>query len=487
MKIHPASLFGSLILVAGLSVNAQESAFGQNPSCLSITAPAPKSYLTQPLCTIAIKTCPQVLSVTIAAQYTGKDGTTQDIASLGTLDKRPYVIIWNTDSIPEQLMTGMAIVAQADLPTGQTIAARSEGVFLVKPRAPVPACIIRQRDGLAMLRGDTVVISGKNESEKAIVSVQWNSAALTFDIRVVYPDLKSDLSAESLAGFGCEILVDPSSIALPYPSDSVIALDIPLSGKPSRRYYRPLFASDGSYRLTVQNKKQDLPITITPVPGKGWRLQCKMPLARTLKAGQIVRCNIVIKTPTAVPDGKYSWAGISNMDRYAPLHWTELKLEKSNFLIGSLFLWIASFLVALGFTVGIGGLIFLRRRRIRASSMRPPETIPEEHREILERIRVHIEQTLIVKNATLEGAAAALSLPERTVDRLCKRYYGWPFISCLMLSRVEVARERLRSSNAMEKSIAEQCGFESEAEMEKCFLKFYRTTPAKFRAEQQVT
>jgi transcriptional regulator GlxA family with amidase domain len=56
-----------------------------------------------------------------------------------------------------------------------------------------------------------------------------------------------------------------------------------------------------------------------------------------------------------------------------------------------------------------------------------------------------------------------------------------------MRLRVEVARERLRSSNASETAVADLCGFKDVNEMETYFWKFHRTTPYKYRMEQQVT
>jgi transcriptional regulator GlxA family with amidase domain len=56
-----------------------------------------------------------------------------------------------------------------------------------------------------------------------------------------------------------------------------------------------------------------------------------------------------------------------------------------------------------------------------------------------------------------------------------------------MRSRIEIAKERLRSSNSSEAAIADMCGFKSVSEMEKYFRRFCHTSPYKYRVEQQVT
>jgi transcriptional regulator GlxA family with amidase domain len=55
-----------------------------------------------------------------------------------------------------------------------------------------------------------------------------------------------------------------------------------------------------------------------------------------------------------------------------------------------------------------------------------------------------------------------------------------------MALRIEIAKERLRSSHSSVASIAESCGFKNVSEMEKYFSKFCRITPLKYRKENQV-
>jgi transcriptional regulator GlxA family with amidase domain len=55
-----------------------------------------------------------------------------------------------------------------------------------------------------------------------------------------------------------------------------------------------------------------------------------------------------------------------------------------------------------------------------------------------------------------------------------------------MKSRVEIAKERLRSSHASQAAVADSCGFKNLEEMAKYFQKFCRTSPSLYRRENQV-
>jgi transcriptional regulator GlxA family with amidase domain len=80
----------------------------------------------------------------------------------------------------------------------------------------------------------------------------------------------------------------------------------------------------------------------------------------------------------------------------------------------------------------------------------------------------------------------AVSMPPKKLALLVTRATGMNFQTYVMFARIEIAKERLRSSHASEESIAEACGFANVNEMEKYFIRFCHVTSAKFRAEQQV-
>ena len=56
----------------------------------------------------------------------------------------------------------------------------------------------------------------------------------------------------------------------------------------------------------------------------------------------------------------------------------------------------------------------------------------------------------------------------------------------VMKSRLEIAKERLRSSHASQAAVADSCGFKNVDEMAKYFQKFCGTTPSFYRRENQV-
>jgi two-component system response regulator YesN len=110
----------------------------------------------------------------------------------------------------------------------------------------------------------------------------------------------------------------------------------------------------------------------------------------------------------------------------------------------------------------------------------------EEERGVFERVNSVIEQELIRKDLTIDQIAEKCKMEPHELNGLIKRNTGFSFVNYLLFCRTEVAKERLRSSRSSEKSIADLCGFSSAMEMEKCFAKFHRTTPYKFRSQQQV-
>jgi YesN/AraC family two-component response regulator len=98
-----------------------------------------------------------------------------------------------------------------------------------------------------------------------------------------------------------------------------------------------------------------------------------------------------------------------------------------------------------------------------------------------------VHERVTDRTVTLEDLAKKLAINPKKIQRLLKRDRRESFKDFLNHSRIEIAKERLRSSHSSEASIASSCGFENVDEMEKYFKKFVHTTPYKFREEFQVT
>ena len=77
--------------------------------------------------------------------------------------------------------------------------------------------------------------------------------------------------------------------------------------------------------------------------------------------------------------------------------------------------------------------------------------------------------------------AKKLSLTAKEINLLTKKVFKRPFNKYLLALRIEIVKERLRSSNASEIFITKSCGFSSVAEMEKKFQSLVGATPHKYR------
>lgn len=110
----------------------------------------------------------------------------------------------------------------------------------------------------------------------------------------------------------------------------------------------------------------------------------------------------------------------------------------------------------------------------------------EEELRLFEQVKGIIDQDFVKKDLNIDHVAQKCGLEAAKLNLLLKRSTGFTFQNYLLYCRTEVAKERLRSSRSSEKTIADLCGFQNAVEMEKCFAKFHRTSPYKFRMDQQV-
>ena len=133
----------------------------------------------------------------------------------------------------------------------------------------------------------------------------------------------------------------------------------------------------------------------------------------------------------------------------------------------------------------IAGIIvlFVRRKSVTFEKFEQSE----EEKKLSDQIYQIIDESVTRKDLTVAGVGEKLSMAPGRVEKLIRKHKGKTFREFIMFLRIEIAKERLRSSHSSETSIAESCGFKNVAEMEKYFKKFCRTTPFAFRKENQVT
>lgn len=458
-------------------------------SCLQFELPAPKSIITTPLCTLSVsatKCTKKIRQLELQARYLAQNSDSATIISLGTISRPPFTLIWDISDIPNQLFSGASFLAEATLSNGDVEAVHRDGIFFTHQPVERPSHTIPYEiSGTKALTSDTVQLSPENNTVTITTSCYWNEKELAFIIKVRDPLFYVNIPRETLASIGIEILIDPTSSRKPFPGKEVFIYAIPLSGKPYRILYKPVADENGGFTYISNTSPCDFEATITTEDFNGFTIYCPVPLAAISSAlPDSIGCNIIVKTISPKNDIiRTSWVKGSLFGTYSPFlwgtfHFNPKPLYKNIYLIIGAF-----FLVGLLLTLLIAKIV---------SAARKPQVLnkferSEAEEEQFSAIREIFDSSVINKNITLDSVAKQLQETPKKLSTLVKKFTGLTFHNYVMYSRIEVAKERLRSSHCSEASIAETCGFSNANEMEKYFMKFHRMTPYKFRSEQQVT
>ncbi|MBO9607740.1 MAG: helix-turn-helix domain-containing protein [Paenibacillaceae bacterium] len=91
---------------------------------------------------------------------------------------------------------------------------------------------------------------------------------------------------------------------------------------------------------------------------------------------------------------------------------------------------------------------------------------------------------LFMKHATIEDLAAQLYVSTKQTNRILQKYYNTSFQQKLLETRIEVAKELLRSSDLTIQQTAEEVGYADKKTFCTLFAKRTGLTPAQFRAIQ---
>jgi AraC-like DNA-binding protein len=482
--IRAVVLFAVAVFVVGgavVAVNAQSN-------CITFESPLAGSVIPEVSCTISLNVeCRNVLKVDLQARYTPEHSDSQMIASLGTISRPPYKLIWNTSNLQNQLFTGIGILAEAAISGGAPQVARQEGIFLThrpidRKKIQVPYSPSAAQGAVADAYAQ--VFKGISDPRKsAWGAVTWNEKELSFNVSVKDPSFYSNQPGKNIAAAGLEIMIDPIRKRAPYPTEHTLVFVVPLSGAPYSVRYRTEIA-DGAFKPVPQSSRIDYPHSVGISEFKGYNIRLSVPKEAFGRAmPDTLSCNMALRILDA--DGKVqkvSLTGDNIYEMYSPFAWNDYyRLQKPLFMNSALQWGIFS---AIGFLIALAIYAVV-------SKLRKPQLISnfersEEAKAIFERVNAVIEQELIKKDLKIDYVANKCGMDQQALNALIKRNTGFNFMNYLQYCRSEVAKERLRSSRSSETSIADLCGFDSAIEMEKCFSKFYHTTPYKFRTQQQV-
>jgi len=482
--VRASALFAVAVFVIGGIVIASAQS-----NCITFESPLAGSIIPEMSCTISLNVeCRNVSKVDLQARYIPEHSDSPMIVSLGTISRPPYKLIWNTYNLQNQLFTGIGILAEAAISGGAPQVARQEGIFLThKP-------IERKYIPIAYAPGGTQGGTGgeayaqpfrriDDPQKSALGAISWNEKELNFSISVKDPSFYSNQPGKNIADAGVEIMIDPTRKRAPYPNDNTLFFVVPLEGSPYSIQYRAEIA-DGAFKLVPQSTRVGYAHSVGLSEFKGYNVRISIPKEAFGRAlPDTISCNMALRVLDT--DGKVqkvSLSGDNIYEMYSPFSWNDYYRLSKPLFMNSALQWVI--FSAVGFLIALAVYAIV-------SKLRKPQLISnfersEETKAVFERVNAVIEQELIKKDLKIDFVANKCGMDQQTLNTLIKRNTGFNFINYLQYCRSEVAKERLRSSRSSETSIADLCGFENAIEMEKCFSKFYHTTPYKFRTQQQV-
>lgn len=456
-------------------------------TCVKFIAPRPGTLISSPACTIRAEACPVARAMEFRAVFYRADGTTRDTLSLGKLTRPPYRVVWSLANVPNQLGEGATILAYPEFDSGEVGLTRLAGVFLAHNAFERPSYDASRISGMGSEGAEHAAeLNATDASARGRARMYWDDGNLVFAVTVEDVSYRATLPETVLRNTVVEVLIDQSQTPLAYPSDSVLALRMPLLGEIQRRRYRPQFLADGEGGIGTKLEPYTQHHSVKTAEGRGWKVVCLIPQSYLgQNVPETIRANIIARIPRSDSTQTIlSWTGSSPQEMYAPLRWGTVTLRAKPITSRPLPMYL--FGAALGLLLTLGGYPIVRNMGKVRGMVLQFET-PEGEKKILELVRTFIDARVPDKALSREDVSNEFSVEPARLDRLLQKYTGKPFHAYLMSLRVEAAKERLRSSNANEAAIAEQCGFKNVEEMERMFLTHSGVTPYRFRLEQQVT
>jgi len=456
-------------------------------NCIKFVKPAPGKTITSPLCTLLLEsTCNNISKIELQARYFSSESDSGIIISLGSKNRAPYEFIWDISEIPNQLFTGVAFLAEVSKRNGDIETIQRDGVFFAHHEVVgEKRKIFYEHSGTKRLTTDTINIVANRSNLKIKSSIYWNEKELVFFIDVEDPFFNSNMSERVLAEIGVDILIDPTLGRKPYPTKDIIAFTIPLTGIPNRVTYQPSFDENSTFKMISKQTNCDFQYSIDKDDYKGYKIY--FPIPRKVFRDSIpdsMSCNMILRAMNEQNlIGTFTWANSGKYDARSPmvfnsLYKTPKPISKNLYLIGAV-----AFIAGLCITLLVASVI----RHIRRPKLKTAIEKTEAEQKLFDNLKDAVDRQITYKNLTADIVSRELHISVKKLSNLVKNLTGLSFQHFLMYLRIEIAKERLRSSFCKENEIADKCGFSDEKELERYFMKFERTTPEKYRQKQQVT
>ncbi len=455
--------------------------------CIHFVLPEPGSVIDIPSCTLQVNTeCESIKNVEFQARYFKADNDTPVISSLGIISRPPFKLVWDVSKIPNQLLSGVSFLAEATFSKDSAETVKREGIFFIHQKVTRPSLIIPYEfSGTKELLTDSIVFTPPRSAMAIAGSIYWNEKDLTVIVDVKDPLFYVNMTRENLAGLGLEVLIDPSSGRKPYPHKDVHIYNVPLYGNAYRMIYKPVYDDSGGFTLASKSIPGDFNVSIEKGDFKGFKICFPIPikefsdsLPKSFGMNLIVKTlgegNQVVRTP---------WVNGNVLEAYSPYIWGTISLQPKPFFKNRILMWSIFFVAGFIFTFIIYQILL---------SFKKPQKIvrferSEAEQQQFDRVKEALEGKVTQKNLSNDRFAHELKMSYKRLNKMIRKFTGMSFHNYLMFIRTEIALERLRSSHSSEASIAESCGFSSVHELEKYFFKFHRTTPFKYRSQQQIS
>jgi len=469
-----------ILLIFNVSANAQSS-------CITFESPLSGSVFSAPSCTVALRVdCANVRKVELTARYFQAGTDSAVIVTLGTITRPPYKLIWNTHNLPNQLFTGIGILAEATLENNEIQIARQEGIFFTHnpvQRQTIPVRYSANSSDAKVAEEQKKKFSIDDGKISAEANFSWNEKGFNVNVSVKDPAFYSTKPGNQLTEAGIEVMIDPARRKGAHPADSTLFFIVPLKGAPFKVNYLAQI-DGGTFKLNTQASKINFNHRIELREFKGYDISLTIPrevFGRALP--DTIGLNIALRLQDE--EGKVqkaSLAGGNVYEMYSPVFWADCVNLKKPFLMNASVQWLLFFFAGLILSLGAYLIISKIRRPQHLSNFERSE----DEKRLFEQVKDIIDQDFVKKDLSIDQVAQKCNIDAQKLNIIVKRSTGFTFQNYLFYCRTEVAKERLRSSRSSEKTIADLCGFGSAVEMEKCFTKFHHTTPYKFRMDQQV-
>ncbi len=455
---------------------------------LILTSPEPWIPVTTNLCTLSVKASSPIKSVSFKVKYIPGDNINviPYLQSLGTIIHPPFQLIWDISDIPNQLTYGITCFINAELVNGKTIKMQQQGLFLthIPPDPPIYE-ISYAPEGFFNNNRQSIIIKSPILAFSAKANISWNKKSLLFHVEVQDPFFHNKLPKKKINKLGIDIYLDPQNKKTPYLSKDILRFVIPVTNKPYQIIAQSTYNPDGSFDIIKTKNRCKYYSSVITENYKGYVINFSVPkkiLGSTIP--ESLGCNII----ASVLDEKFSvkklsWIQGSKFAISSPYAYGNLHLLEKPILANSYIQLIIFFVV--GLLLGVIIVFIYKKIKKLNTTRRIKES--EHEKQLIQDINAIIDSEITNKNLSVNNVASQLSLSPKKVNKIIKKHYGRSFNKHILYSRIEIVKERLRSSNSTKLSIVKSCGFSSVEEMEKIFHSFHGTTLAEYREEHKVT